>query len=175
MNTLAQGAWALLLSRYSGQSEVVFGGIVSGRAVELEGIEQMVGLFVNTLPVHVSIDEGKQVIDWLKDIQAEQAEARQYEYSPLVEVQKWSSMPPGTPLFESVFVFTNITAGTGKSGASSPTDDLQVSLMTQVAGHLEQLVEGMVSDPRQMLARLTLPDTAAQQQMLDDWNDLEDE
>src|SRR5205085_7439582 len=55
MNTLVQGAWALLLSHYSGQSAVVFGATVSGRPAQLEGVEQMVGLFINTLPVRVRV------------------------------------------------------------------------------------------------------------------------
>ena len=55
LNTIVQGAWALLLSRYSGEDDVVFGATVSGRPAELPGIESMVGLFINTLPVRVSV------------------------------------------------------------------------------------------------------------------------
>src|SRR5215213_968322 len=102
VNTLVQGAWAILLSRYSGEEEVVFGVSVSGRPAELAGVENMVGLFINTLPVRVRVREKENVEEWLKQLQEEQVEQRQYEYSPLVEVQKWSEVPPGTMLFESI-------------------------------------------------------------------------
>src|SRR5215216_1016254 len=55
LNTLALGAWALLLSRYSGKRDVVFGSTVSGRPAELAGVETMVGLFINTLPLRVEV------------------------------------------------------------------------------------------------------------------------
>src|SRR5205085_10398212 len=107
MNTLVQGAWALLLSHYSGQSEVVFGATVSGRPAQLEGVEQMVGLFINTLPVCVRLKGEQEVGEWLREIQQQQMEMRQYEYSSLVQVRQWSEVPSGTPLFETIFVFEN--------------------------------------------------------------------
>ena len=67
----------------------------------------MVGLFINTLPMRVRINEGERVSEWLRGLQAEAVEMRQYEHSPLVEVAKWSEMPRGTPLFESLLVFEN--------------------------------------------------------------------
>jgi amino acid adenylation domain-containing protein len=107
LNTLVQGAWAILLSRYSGRSDVVFGATVSGRPAELPGVESMVGLFINTLPVRVGVDEAVELSDWLKRLQARQVEARRYEYSPLVRVQACSDVPRGKPLFESILVFEN--------------------------------------------------------------------
>ena len=108
LNTLIQGAWALLMWRYSGEADVLFGVTVSGRPADLEGVEQMVGLFINTLPVRVQIDGDAQVGPWLKQLQVEQTEMRQYEYSPLVEVQGWSEVERGTPLFESLLVFESL-------------------------------------------------------------------
>ena len=102
-----QSAWALLLARYSREQEVVYGVTVSGRPSELSGVERMVGLFINTLPVRVKVEERESVREWLRRQQAEQVEMRQYEYSALVEVQGWSEVEPGRPLFESVFVFEN--------------------------------------------------------------------
>ena len=107
INTLVQGAWALLLSRYCQEDDVVFGTTVSGRPAELPGVEQMVGLFINTLPVRVRIDEDRNVIDWFRQLQSEQVEQRQYEYSQLAEVQGWSEVARGVPLFESLVVFEN--------------------------------------------------------------------
>ena len=61
-NTLFQGVWALLLSRYSGNADVVFGVTVSGRPPELAGVEEMIGLFINTLPLRIQVDEAEQLV-----------------------------------------------------------------------------------------------------------------
>ncbi|HEX2094607.1 MAG TPA: condensation domain-containing protein, partial [Longimicrobiaceae bacterium] len=105
--TLVQGAWALLLSRWSGEEDVVFGTTVSGRPSELAGVEEMVGLFINTLPVRVRLDGAATLGEWLGALQAEQVRAREFEYSPLVQVQRWSEVPAGEVLFESLVAFEN--------------------------------------------------------------------
>ncbi|HEY9871799.1 MAG TPA: amino acid adenylation domain-containing protein [Candidatus Obscuribacterales bacterium] len=107
LNTLVQGAWSLLLSHYSSEDDIVFGSAVSGRPPNLAGADAMVGLFINTLPVRVQIGDKDTLLSWLKQLQAQQVEARQYEYAPLVEIQKWSEVPRGLPLFESLVVFEN--------------------------------------------------------------------
>ncbi len=107
LNTFVQGAWALLLSRHSGEEDVVFGATVAGRPTVIPGIEQMVGLFINTLPVRIRINQDQPLLEWLRDIQTQQSEARAYEHSPLVQVQSWSAVPRGTPLFESLLAFEN--------------------------------------------------------------------
>ena len=93
-----QGAWALLLSRYSGEEDVAFGATVSGRPPDLAGVESMVGLFINTLLVRVQVATDDSLLPWLKRLQSQMVELRQYEYSPLVEVQRWSEIPRGLPL-----------------------------------------------------------------------------
>ena len=117
MNTLVQGIWALLLSRYSGEHDIVFGATVAGRSPELAGVQDMVGLFINTLPVRVRVEPGHDLLAWLQQILDHQIEARQYEYTPLVQIQGWSAVPRGTALFESLVVYENY-----------PVDD---SLVTQ--------------------------------------------
>src|SRR3954464_11709000 len=89
-NTIVQGAWAILLRCYSGSEDIVFGTTVAGRPPELPGMEEMIGLFVNTLPVRVRVPGGVPVARWLRQLQAEQVEMREYGYSPLVEIQGWS-------------------------------------------------------------------------------------
>ncbi|HEX2094716.1 MAG TPA: amino acid adenylation domain-containing protein, partial [Longimicrobiaceae bacterium] len=123
MNTLVQGAWALLLARYSDEDDVVFGTTVSGRPAELAGVEEMVGLFINTLPVRVRVEEGASLRDWLRELQGGQVMAREYEFSPLVQVQKWSEVPAGEPLFESLVVFENYPI---EEGLGEGLDRLQV-------------------------------------------------
>lgn len=119
LNTTVQAAWALILSRYSGHLDVMFGATVSGRPPELRGVEAMVGLFINTLPVRVRLAPDARLADWLESLQEQQSAARQFEYSPLVEVQGWSDVPRGTPLFESVLVFENYP---GDDGAPAGAD-----------------------------------------------------
>ncbi|HKH45466.1 MAG TPA: amino acid adenylation domain-containing protein [Thermoanaerobaculia bacterium] len=107
LNTLVQGAWALLLARWSGRREVVFGAVAAGRPADLPGVESMVGLFINTLPVRAEIDPEEPVLAWLRRLQEEQVEQRAFEWSPLSDVQRWSELPPGAPLFHSLLVFEN--------------------------------------------------------------------
>ncbi|MFN6563916.1 MAG: amino acid adenylation domain-containing protein [Nostoc sp. ChiSLP01] len=107
INNLLQATWALLLCRYSGETDVVFGVTVSGRPPSVLGIESMVGMSINTLPVRVQVLEDTQLLPWLKDLQSQQVESEQYSYTPLVEIQSWSEIPRGMPLFESIVVFEN--------------------------------------------------------------------
>ncbi|HNP73991.1 MAG TPA: condensation domain-containing protein, partial [Kouleothrix sp.] len=110
VNTLFQGAWALMLSRYSGQADVLFGATNSGRPTALAGVEGMAGLFINTLPVRVRAAPDAPLAPWLQGILAQQGEARQFNYSSLVDIQRWSELPRGAPLFESLLVFENFPA-----------------------------------------------------------------
>jgi amino acid adenylation domain-containing protein/non-ribosomal peptide synthase protein (TIGR01720 family) len=102
VNALIQAAWALLLARYSGEDDVVFGMTVEGRPVDLARSREMVGLFINTVPVRVRVPRHARIPEWLNDLQLLQAEARQFEYSPLSRIQQWSGAPPGTRLFETI-------------------------------------------------------------------------
>ncbi len=107
VNHLIQGVWAVLLHRYSGDSDIVFGATVSGRPPELPGVELMTGLFINTLPIRMVISGDVPFIDWLAEQQASLKELKNYEHSSLVEVQKQSELAAKQPLFESIVVFEN--------------------------------------------------------------------
>ncbi|QAT84764.1 non-ribosomal peptide synthase [Corallococcus coralloides] len=107
LNTLAQGTWGLVLGRHAGVDDVVFGATVSGRPPALAGVEGMVGMFINTLPVRVRLPSHEGLLPWLQQLQEQQLELRQFEHSPLVQVQGWSQVPRGTALFDSILVFEN--------------------------------------------------------------------
>ncbi|MBE9107802.1 non-ribosomal peptide synthetase, partial [Nostoc cf. edaphicum LEGE 07299] len=107
LNTLVQGAWALLLSHYSGQEDVVFGAVTSGRPPTLAKVESMVGLLINTLPIRVQVSPEEFLLPWLEKIKEQLVEAREYEYTPLVKIQGWSEVPKDLSLFESIVVFEN--------------------------------------------------------------------
>lgn len=127
-NTLMKGMWALLLSHYSGERDVLFGSVVSGRPAELEGVETMVGVFINTLPVRVRVEPDEPLLPWLQRMQAQQAEMSQFEYTPLSDIRGWSEVPRPLPLFDSILVFQNFPHEAGGQGtAGAPPPGLTVS------------------------------------------------
>jgi len=126
MNTLIQGAWALLISYYANTTDVVFGTVVSGRPHELPGMESMVGLFTNTLPMRVRIEPHRPLLPWLADLQTRQFRLRQYEWSPLAKLQEWTRMPAGTPLFESIVIFQNVPSAAASTQHQEHWLDMRV-------------------------------------------------
>ncbi|MBC1213138.1 non-ribosomal peptide synthase [Trichormus variabilis ARAD] len=119
LNTLVQGIWALLLSHYSNQKDVVFGTTVSGRPPALVDVETMVGMFINALPVRVQVSEDEQILPWLKDLHTRQVEREQYSYTPLVEIQRVSEIASGTPMFETNVAFYNYPVDPALQNSSS--------------------------------------------------------
>lgn len=119
LNTVVQGAWAIVLSRYTGEDDTVFGSTVSGRSAALEGVDEMVGLFVNTLPARVRVRRDQLLVPWLKSIQTDQVAARAFEGSSLIDIHGWSEVPRTSALFESILVFSNWLGGGAGDGVSS--------------------------------------------------------
>lgn len=109
-NTVLHAAWAAVLSRYTGRRDVVFGCVSSGRPAELPDVDRTIGMFVNTLPVPVSVPQDGDVGQWLHDLQGRYAEIRRYEFSPLSDIKKWAGAP-GQQLFDSLFVLDNHSFG----------------------------------------------------------------
>jgi amino acid adenylation domain-containing protein/non-ribosomal peptide synthase protein (TIGR01720 family) len=103
-----QGAWALLMFHYLNRQEILFGVTVAGRPAELDRVEEMAGLFINTLPFRVAADSTLLLRDWLQTLLSQTAEMRQYEYAPLTDIQKWSDIERGQQLFDSFIVFENV-------------------------------------------------------------------
>ncbi|MNJ20435.1 Linear gramicidin synthase subunit D [compost metagenome] len=106
LNTVLQGAWLLLLQRYSGKSTVAFGATVAGRPTELNGIERQIGLFINTLPIIESPSAELQLGTWLERLQNLNLALREYEHTPLADLQRWAGFN-GQPLFDTNLVFEN--------------------------------------------------------------------
>uniref|UniRef100_UPI003D757F6D condensation domain-containing protein n=1 Tax=Streptomyces wuyuanensis TaxID=1196353 RepID=UPI003D757F6D len=126
-NTLMQGAWGILLGRLTGLDDVVFGTTVSGRPPELPGIETMVGLFINTLPVRVRLNPASSVAETLARLQDEQAGLTPHQHLGLAEIQKTAGR---TDIFDTVVVFENYPVDEAASAALGR--DLQVA---DVTGH----------------------------------------
>jgi amino acid adenylation domain-containing protein len=107
LNTLLQGAWALLLSVYSGEQDVVFGATKTVRRSSIPGADSIVGLFLNTLPLRVGARRDAPLLPWLRELRAEWVSLREYEHTPLVKIKEWSEIPGGSSLFDSLVVFEN--------------------------------------------------------------------
>jgi non-ribosomal peptide synthetase component F len=129
VNTLVQGAWALLLGRYANSDDVVFGVTVSGRPADMPEVERTVGLFINTLPLRVTLSGDATVLDCLRTIQARQSELTEYQFSPLADVQRWSEVPSGTSLFESIVVFENYPA---ELSAQAPDHAVHIDMIRAI-------------------------------------------
>nr|NLU58978.1 hypothetical protein [Pseudomonas sp. BIGb0427] len=105
-NTLIQGAWLLLLQRYTRQDTVVFGATVAGRPEGLANADTLLGLFINTLPVIHRIRPEQALDAWLRDLQAYNLDVRDHSHVPLADIQRWAGMG-GQALFDSIIVFEN--------------------------------------------------------------------
>jgi hypothetical protein len=121
-----QATWGLLISRYAGKQDVVFGSVESGRPESLPGVEGIIGLFINTLPVRLRIDPERGLLDWVHVIHDQQTEARQYAFAPLTDIHSWSDVPRGQPLFEMIVGYQNFQRGVieGKTDASETSTNL---------------------------------------------------
>lgn len=154
LNTLLQSAWALVLSSYSGESDVVFGVTVSGRPPSLARIESMVGVSIATLPARVTLPELSETApgelwSWLRELQALQVEGQQYSFMPLVDIQSLSEVPQGMPLFESILIFQNYPTG----ATGNNLGDLRVSQI-KGTGHSNYPLTVMASPGTELSVRL---------------------
>ncbi|MEW9106236.1 condensation domain-containing protein, partial [Paenibacillus sp.] len=108
MSVVFQLSWALLLARYTGQHDVLFGVMSTGRHPEFEGIEEIVGPAINTLPMRIRLLEDENVLQILKQIQAKQLRLTKYDYTPLKKVREWSGLADNQILFESYMIVQNL-------------------------------------------------------------------
>jgi amino acid adenylation domain-containing protein/non-ribosomal peptide synthase protein (TIGR01720 family) len=116
---LLQAAWALILNRYSAEQNVIFGMTVSGRPPQLPGIESVVGLFINTIPVTAHIDNRQQVVEWLQSLTAEQFKRDAHAYLPLNKIIECSGLSAGQSLFQSLLVVENYPLEAGLLNADN--------------------------------------------------------
>ncbi|MFD1542539.1 non-ribosomal peptide synthetase [Nonomuraea guangzhouensis] len=200
VNTLLQGAWAILLSRYSGERDICFGATVSGRPAGLRGAGSMVGLFINMLPVRVEVDGEAEVIGWLRRLQEDQAECRQYDYLSPAQVHRCGDLPGGVPMFDSVLVFENYPEGRrdghgvrvlehlGDERSNYPLmitvhagDELTLAAdydpalldeatATRLLGHLETVLGALAGGAARRMSDLPVL-TDAERRQLAEWND----
>ncbi|MFM9599127.1 amino acid adenylation domain-containing protein [Streptomyces turgidiscabies] len=113
LGTVVQGAWGLLVGRLTARQDVVFGTTVSGRDAEVEGIESMVGLFINTLPTRFRWDPSDTLADLLGRLQDEQSQLLDHQHLGLAELQRVAGLAGAGELFDTLVVFENYPAATG--------------------------------------------------------------
>ncbi|MFJ6088498.1 amino acid adenylation domain-containing protein, partial [Streptomyces sp. NPDC092369] len=200
VNTVVQGAWALVLARLAGREDVVFGATVAGRPPELPGVESMIGLFINTLPVRVRLDGTRSVLDLLTDLQARQSALMSHQHVGLTEIQHLAG--PGA-VFDTLVVYENyplpsaqpatpdrfaIRLAGGQEAAHypltlvvAPGDTMRVKLdhrpdlfdgdaARSVFDRLVRVLEQMVADPSHPVGRLAVVTGSEYRQVVDDWN-----
>jgi hypothetical protein len=128
LNTVLQVAWALLLGRYTGDRDVVFGATrMCRRGGGFAGAEEVVGLLTNTVPVRLRLDPARTVAEHLDQARALWVRMRPHERTPLSRVQEWSPVPAGTPLFQTALGFETETVqdtlhrlgGSGRAATST--------------------------------------------------------
>lgn len=200
LNTVVQGAWAVVLSQLAGRTDVVFGATVSGRPAELPGVETMVGLLINTLPVRVPLDGRQPAVEMLTALQERQAGLIAHQHLGLPEVQRLGG--PGA-VFDILVVYENFPHAPGKPGSEglsmrpaklsrdtahypftlvvAPGDRLHIKLDHQlelfdrgtaeaVLGRLIRVLEQIASDPRVPVGRLAAVGGPELERVLREWN-----
>ncbi|NIM15013.1 MAG: amino acid adenylation domain-containing protein [Candidatus Aminicenantes bacterium] len=100
-------AWGILLQRYTDSSDVIFGTTVSARTAKIKGIEDIVGLFINTPPLRVRTAPPGKINDLLAAVQRSLGEREEFESTPLADIKEWSNIHPTEDLFDSVVVIEN--------------------------------------------------------------------
>ncbi|MFI7498084.1 amino acid adenylation domain-containing protein [Streptomyces sp. NPDC049687] len=203
VNTVVQLAWGVVLGQLTGRREVVFGATVAGRPAELAGMEAMLGLFINTLPVRVELDAGRPVREALAELQARQSALLDHQHVGLSAVQRAAG--PGAT-FDTLLAFENYpggldvqpidddlaVAGTELRDSTNfalalgvtPDDGLAIRLdyrpdvfgrrhAERTARRLVRVLEQVGADPTVRLSGIELLDEAERAAVVEEWNDTE--
>ncbi|MGW0436010.1 amino acid adenylation domain-containing protein [Micromonospora sp. NPDC003197] len=105
LGTLVTAAWAVLLHRYGGGDDVVFGATRTCRQGTIEQAETIIGLMINTVPMRITVDTRQTVRDWLVDVRAQIDMIRGHQLTPLPAIGQWLGLPSASPLFESLLMY----------------------------------------------------------------------
>ncbi|MEG7354090.1 amino acid adenylation domain-containing protein [Bacillus inaquosorum] len=124
LNSLIQTLWGILLQKYSGSQDVVFGNVVSGRPAEIPGVEQMIGLFINTIPVRIRCDEDSSFADTMQMVQQNALASQAYDTFPLYEIQAQTEQKQN--LIDHIMIFENYPIGQQVEEASRYDTELNV-------------------------------------------------
>ncbi|MFI5885736.1 non-ribosomal peptide synthase/polyketide synthase [Streptomyces sp. NPDC051554] len=127
LGTLVQGAWGLLIGRMTGREDVLFGTTVGGRDAAVDGIESMIGLFINTLPTRLRWTPGDTLGGLLDRLQDEQSALLDHQHLGLADIQRATGHAGDGELFDTLVVFENYPGGEGAPGITDPTGTIAVA------------------------------------------------
>ncbi|ALN59020.1 linear gramicidin synthetase subunit C [Lysobacter enzymogenes] len=133
LNTLLQAAWGLLLAQYTGRDDVVFGITVSGRPPEVAGVERMVGLLINTLPLRLRIRPEQTLAAWLGDLQSRQARLLNEQFLDLPQILRDSEH---ATLFDTLMVYENYPLDPNDRRALEADSELRIGMAPGHGGDL---------------------------------------
>ena len=142
LNNYLQSAWAILLGKISNSNDVVFGSVVSGRPYNIPGVEKIIGLFINTVPVRFKLTEDYTAGEILKTAQRKYYDCEQFHYYPLYKIQAENS--PNNKLFDHIFIFENYPGNSGKSN----NQNIQISREkgTEQSNYIFNVVVSVAAD-----------------------------
>ncbi len=199
LRTLVHGAWALLLSRYSDEADVVFGELrICGQSVLHSDQDLTANAFINALPVRIQVSAEQVLLPWLQQLEADWLAVQDHAHLPLATIQEWSGITE-TALFESLVIFDDgelsmalmqpsITGQELSAQSQYPltllvqadaTIDLSISYncsqfgaesIDRLLGHLQTLLQSFVVDPQQLLVAVPLTTATERHQLLVEWN-----
>ncbi|MBW3650620.1 MAG: amino acid adenylation domain-containing protein [Actinobacteria bacterium] len=200
LNTVIQGAWGIVLGLLTGRDDVVFGATVSGRPAELCGVESMVGLFVNTVPVRVRVDRGEPAVSWMRRLQDQQAQLMAHHHVSLAAIQ--AAVGIGQ-LFDSLVVFENYPIDAEKPAGAGAVrvidverrdathyplcltvvpgrrlalrlsyrpDMVEAGLAGRIAGWVERVLAAVVAHPQGPVRAIDVVSAEERARLLVDWN-----
>ncbi len=201
MSTLLHAAWAVVLGRHAGTDDVVYGSTVSGRPPELDGVESMIGLFINTLPVRFALPPDRPARGFLREVQDELISLREFEYSSLADAQRHAGTQAGHRLFDNILVVENYPVSGDATGGPSVEQartreqtgypltvavtlgaELLVRLSyrpdrwdegdaRRLAGHLFTVLEAFADEPDQALGRTPMLSPSERRHLVASCND----
>jgi amino acid adenylation domain-containing protein/non-ribosomal peptide synthase protein (TIGR01720 family) len=167
LGTVVQAALALVLRRYYGRDDFCIGLTSSGRPAELAGVERMLGVFINTLPLRLRLDPTQAPGAWLAQLQRHGLDLREHEDLPLAEVQALSALSGGTSPFDTLLVFENYPAAAGEDGGGLRLREHEGADLTHYPLTLAMLADGSRLHVQAVLDRSKL-DGWLVEQILDD-------
>lgn len=197
VNTIIETLWGILLQKYNHVTDSIFGKVVSGRDVDIPGIEQMVGLFINTIPVRVMSQPNQKFIELLQDVQQQALNSGEYDHMSLTEIQNETNL--GSGMIQTVLAFENYfveerseTDELEMEEASEQTsfdlalsifieDQLSLNLMYQtkkynyeevsrVLRHFKNLLLNIIENPEILISKLSVIDDAEKEIILTSFN-----
>nr|ALK27914.1 non-ribosomal peptide synthase [Streptomyces sp. DSM 11171] len=200
LNTVVQAAWAVVVGQLAGRQDVVFGATVAGRPADLPGMEDILGFFINTVPVRVRLDPARTIAETLAEVQARQSALLDHQHLGLTEIQRLAGPGAG---FDSLMAFENypgdpdgppsagltLTDTTVRESTNfplslvvSPDDDITLRIdhrldvfddraAQNLAGRLVRVLEQMAADPAARLGDIDVLTARERTQVLSEWND----